>query len=152
MKHISLTINGVAPSGNSRNDYTASGKRVSAHNTDHTRRYKETAAYQAYRQCQLANWSPIKYGWVAISVYNHLYDRDNAIKVVLDALQKVVYEDDRYLLDGPIRIVKDAGQPRIMLDVVEIEAGWYGYAKIKKDNDPLAHKEWVELHMRAIFE
>ena len=39
-----------------------------------------------------------------------------------------------------------------MLDVVEIEAGWYGYAKSKKDNDPLAHKEWVELHMRAIFE
>lgn len=153
MKHISVTILGVAPSGNSRNSYSSRGGAVHVNNTVHTKRYKESAALQAYRQCQLKSWVPIKYGWLAVSIYNHRFDRDNACKVPFDAMQGTLYEDDAYILDGPIRLVKDKKGPRIMFDVVEVAPEWYNYAKPKnKYEEPLSHEEWVELHMKALFE
>jgi Holliday junction resolvase RusA-like endonuclease len=89
------------------------------------------------------DWELPEYCRVDVSVCNIRYDRDNAVKVLYDALQGVAYPRDSRILDGAIRLVSDDAGPRYEVTVTPVHASQYGKASGKKKPPVISHDDWV---------
>ena len=100
----------------------------------------------AFQACEEARFELPEYVRVDVSVCNMRYDRDNAVKVLYDAMQGVCYRHDSRILDGAIRIVRDRLEPRYIVTVVEIGKDAlprYRQGRLRNDPPPISHEEWV---------
>lgn len=107
----------------------------------------------AFAAANEAGWTFPRYCVSYVTLYNSQCDRDNGVKVLNDSLQGVLYANDKDILDGPIRRVKDFGGKRITVTIIELteaQIGRYRQEK-KKDPLPLSHEQWVFDQYHGLF-
>jgi hypothetical protein len=136
--HVLFEIPGKPVSGNMRVTYAerrpgdeegSLRKRVlTAEATQYANRVRNIAEGEA----ALRRWTIPQYVAVDIEGYNVNFDRDNLAKTVNDPLQRVLYADDRRILDGSITRFEDDGGPRVLVTVRKIAGGDYGFKAARK--------------------
>ena len=111
------------PSGNSYKRHYCTEDRthkISAYLTDETKMFKEEAGWMA----KMAYKEPLQGPLVAvIRIYRpHLKgDIDNLQKVLLDALQGIVYRNDSQLEETHVYVKLDRLNPRVEVEIKEVE-------------------------------
>ena len=83
------------------------------------REYKIEAGWKAKAQGQQIMVGPVS---VTIAVYRPQKrgDLDNLLKVILDALNGIAYDDDAQIVEIKARRFDDKSNPRVEIDVIEV--------------------------------
>lgn len=108
----------VLPYPPSVNHMYAYGKGVRL--TEEAKRFRYDAGWLAREQGARIFYSPLK---VRLALYKprNVGDIDNPIKATLDAMNHILWDDDRQIRELNITIDKDIDDPRVELTLEELE-------------------------------
>lgn len=124
---LRLNIPGIPVSGNVKHGMTADGK---LYNTNRAREYSRRIQSIAKAEVAVTGWVMPDYVRVDLELVNINMDRDNVAKTVNDALQGIVYVDDRRILDGAIQRKKNpASASAVTVSVASVCGADYGFPK-----------------------
>jgi crossover junction endodeoxyribonuclease RusA len=99
---------------------TRSGARVL---TEEAKAWLVEAGFEALRQRKKQKWEKPDKG---VQLYADLYfffpnrrrrDSHNSMKILLDALEKILYDDDQYVLPRVQEVLLDRDNPRLELEI-----------------------------------
>src|SRR5690606_9277420 len=119
---LRLTVPGVPPSVNHQYVRTKRGQALSKE----AKRYAETVQWYAWEAAKRHGWRCTPKGQqVIVRLWYYWPDRrrrdtHNAYKVLLDAMQGVVYEDDRDVLPRVMAAEMDRANPRVEIEVERV--------------------------------
>jgi len=131
---LTFDVPGIPVSGNHRHGLTPEGE---IYLTRRARDYSRRIQSIAKAACIEADWKPPDYVRVDLELVNINMDRDNVSKTVNDALQGIVYVDDRRILDGSISRYKDAGTPAcVTVIVAPVNGVAYGFGPPRSRASP----------------
>jgi Holliday junction resolvase RusA-like endonuclease len=136
-----IIVPGKAVSGNHKTGQKAIARLVTDPNTGQTRSKwgvinftKKEALEYTKRIQSLARYAALQCRWVRpeyvrvdISLVCLSLDRDNGVKLAMDALQGIAYKNDSRVLDGGIQKRKDNKGARIEIVVRPVDPKNYGY-------------------------
>ena len=96
--------------------------------SDDARQYKDTVRILALKACgdSGADWRSVFNESTQVMVTLHLYrprkagDIDNALKLILDAMQKTIYVNDSQIVELHVYRGDDKNNPRVEVQVGEI--------------------------------
>jgi hypothetical protein len=158
MRQITFTVDDVGVSGNHyiRTRIVGGASKVARgrqYKTSRAAKFQSLVYGKVVDAAHDAGWTEFADAVrVDVSLYNLLYDRDNAVKPLYDALQGVCFARDSHILDGAIRKIKDRGGPRYEITITEIDQKRYGKKLRKKDNmRPLSHADWVSAMIASLL-
>lgn len=116
---IKLTLP-LPPTVNHMYITTPSGARVL---TEEAKAWVVEAGFEALRQRKKQGWEKVEKG---VQLYADLYfffpnrrrrDSHNSMKILLDALEKILYEDDQFVLPRVQEVLLDRENPRLELNI-----------------------------------
>ena len=119
---LRITVPGVPPSVNHQYALTRRGPAL----TREAKRYAETVQWYAWEAAKRQGWRCTPKGrQVVVRLWYYWPDRrrrdaHNAHKVLLDAMQGVVYEDDRDVLPQVMAAEVDRANPRVEIEVERV--------------------------------
>ena len=127
MNVLQITIPGVAPSVNHMyEDKWIRGRKYRVHSKD-AEVWMYSVSLLAKQQAKQIGWQMAQKGEkvvVELRIFHPDHkqrDADNMFKALQDALEGVVYEDDRYALPRVMDIQVDKGNPRIEVRCYRLE-------------------------------
>ena len=139
-QQVTFVIDGKTISGN---HYKMPDGRGGSYVTKEAKNFKQLVLLIAMDAVFRAKYEIPEYCRLDVTLCNSRQDRDNAVKVLNDSCQAVIYSTDSRILDGAIRKIKDDCGERTIVTATEVMGSWYGYPRARKNDQALSHETWV---------
>lgn len=123
-------------SGNHTRIPIVRGGRASIVKTSAAKKQADAVSKEAALAVLEQNWAMPDYVRVDMTAVNIDADRDNATKIVFDALEGLAFTNDRRIKTGDITLMRDKGPSRIIVAIQAIDGKAFGFPKPSKKRSP----------------